>query len=92
MAVQVIGAWPAPVGVLEVSAHPQGRGRSGGWRWRRGGGGLTAPSLHAFLPAAAADEADGSGSKPKAKRVKPPTEVTTLDDGWTLHPPSFIYK
>jgi hypothetical protein len=37
-------------------------------------------------------EADGSGSKPKAKRVKPPTEVTTLDDGWTLHPPSFIYK
>ncbi|EFN59940.1 hypothetical protein CHLNCDRAFT_133012 [Chlorella variabilis] len=45
--------------------------------------------------AVAADEAGGSGSKPTPKRgkaPKPPTEVTTLDDGWTLHPPFFIYK
>lgn len=47
-------------------------------------------------PAAKAKGGDGeagsSAKKPAAKKPKKITEVTTQEDGWTLHPPNLIYK
>ena len=52
------------------------------------------PVPFAANAANASDGAAGGSGKKKPAAQKPVkiTAVTTLPDGWTLHPPSLLYK